>query len=659
MTTTLYTTIYDQSPSNSEEWGMTVGGHTLTDTSFGTPLTESIVYKNGDNYPISVSHLATIPNHAPDYDYRAWISDKSSPNWTDGQTVDSGTAFFVVDPSGLMQKNYYGSTTDPTIGKTATLEIPGIDMNIDSDNTQGFSTPSNAASEESIEDNLDAGKVIVADNGDLNGDGIIDSTESATGVAGDQFVPITLSLSANLADAQTSSINLSFSYDKSVFSLWTQDGDQARPAADHISANTSISASSIGLTPGSTVTLYLEALKAYNSTDAKPISVKATVQGSVWSGTLTDEVRAVAVSADSVTATMNGQSQISKDNGLKITNDNVFAIPYSVNQTLDFSVQGFNPATNRTKALLNWTVVRNTQDAVTGALPTLTVDNTDNAKAHLKLDGYGSFNIIAYVDSNGNGQFDAGEQLRVLHLAIVKVTVDPANVIASPGPAQSYTTDLANGKLTFSNVNGITIGITIQSVQLEGGGADKMLGVNKITTGFVQNGLATNVTMGYGPNGADGKASDDLPAGITFPILDTDPAEKTAFYDPLHTLLRSTNLPAGGQSRDFAFDDSPSYQWFQQHTFPGNAAPSNASTVQGTESFSNVFSAMSSDFSNFYVGYYQIKWDLLWNFTFDGTKWVDNGTKATVVSKTSLVDGGSAGVTTGPVWNSTYAVNYH
>ena len=526
MTTSLYTTVGDQSPSNSEAWNMNVGGHTLSAT-YGQVLTQTITYKKGESYPVTVQHTSTNRSDGPDYDYRAWIDSSANPGWTNGQTTLSGTNYFVTDPDGLLQKDYFGDSTDPTVGKTATLNIPGFDMNIDADNTQGFNAPINSPAEESIENNLDAGKVIWADNGDLNGNGIIDENE--LGVMGDYFVPVTLSLSQNIADANPSSITINFSYDTSVFALWTKDGTAIRTLSDKVQTGQEITASSLGLVPGGTVILYLEALKAYNSTNAKPISANVTVTGSTWSGKLTDTVRAVAVSSEKVTATINGESQSSIDNSLAITPTNLLAIPYSTGQTMDFSLSGFNPATAKTKSLMHWEVVQNAADAVKGK-PTLVPDAVDNTKTHMKLDMFGSFNIVAYIDGNGNGAFDNGEQLRVLHLAIVRITV--SNVIATNSP-NVYKVTNANGKVKIEHdPNGGAHAVTMTAeVLLEGGGKDKVLGTTKILANFVQNGIGDSVAVGYGKDGKEGSGKDSLAPGVTFPILDNDVTSSNAFYD--------------------------------------------------------------------------------------------------------------------------------
>ena len=634
MTVSLYTTIGDQSPSNSEAWDMNVGGHTLSAT-YGQVLTQKITYKEGESYPISVVHTSTNRTDGPDYDYRAWIDSSANPGWTNGQTRASGANYFVTDPDGLLQKDYYGGSTDPTVGKTATLNIPGFDMNIDADNTQGFNAPSNDPAEESIENNLDAGKVIWADNGDLNGNGIIDENEN--GVMGDYFVPVTLSLSQNIADANPSSITINFSFDTSVFALWTKDGTAIRTAADKVQTGQELTASSLGLSPGGTIILYLEALKAYNSVNAKPITANVTVTGGTWSGKLTDTVRAVAVSADKVTATINGQSQSTKDDSLTITADNVFSIPFSANHTMDFSLSGFSPATDRTKSLLHWTVARNFQDAVTSDNPDLTVDPADSNTAHVQLDGVGSFNVIPYLDSNSNGKFDLGEQLRAFHLAIVYVDVQNTN--GTDGATQfrviqdqsnptnpQYLWALATGaSVPNGGLGTVNLSATIQYI---GGGQDKTIGVLtsnhqlKIHSGWVGNIYSSSTFVDYGGGHSE---SQNILDNASFPMLDI---LGNAVPNGGGSVFRASNHETNnGTSTSLvtAFD-APPIPFQNRHDFGDGAGAIHALTIDGERSFKDFLTTYSDDFNQSYSSFVNVAWSVNIHLTFDQTvtDYVDN-----------------------------------
>src|SRR4029077_19583598 len=107
----------------------------------------------------------------------------------------------------------------------------------------------------------------------------------------------------------------------------------------------------------------------------------------------------------------------------------------------------------------------------------------------------GNFNLICFYDKSGGtaNTYDAGEELGILHLAIVRMTlvdsslvVPTVNFLGSPFEQTEYgvraQTDLMN---------------ILCDVILEGGGANRLIGVNKITIGTRQNLIATGFTINY------------------------------------------------------------------------------------------------------------------------------------------------------------------
>lgn len=293
MKTSLYTFIGDHSGSNSEKWNMTVGGHLFSAPGYGVVQSDLTEYKKGETYPITVnwndSNNYVDGTKTPDYDYRAWVDKSANPNWTSGPTTVSGPTYFATDPGSLLQKQWFDDNENhenATLGKMAYLNFPALDLDIDSNNDGGFAVPTNDLADDIAETVADSGKLLGADNGDADEDEVPDFADF-DGSTGLKFVPLTLHLSGNLEDAGISQpIKLRFEYDASdpaamtgvdtgaykpdsggSLRIWKKDGSATRsvtsdfiPEYSAQDASTEILASDIGLEPGGTVTLYVEAV---------------------------------------------------------------------------------------------------------------------------------------------------------------------------------------------------------------------------------------------------------------------------------------------------------------------------------------------------------------------------------------------------------------
>src|SRR5690606_24295125 len=106
-------------------------------------------------------------------------------------------------------------------GATATLHLPMLDVDIDSNNDSGFTPPPGVIDAEDIaEQNPVNGKIIQATTGDIDADGVpdfadYDGIEHPVTHAKARFVPITVTLSQNVAAANPTSINFTFEYSES------------------------------------------------------------------------------------------------------------------------------------------------------------------------------------------------------------------------------------------------------------------------------------------------------------------------------------------------------------------------------------------------------------------------------------------------------------
>jgi hypothetical protein len=294
-----YAFIGDHSGSNSEIWSMQVGSQTIAAPDYGVVQREQLSLVKGQSYLVSVSHGGTNREEGPDYDYRAWIDSSASPSWTSGSGTPTGRDFFVDNDSGLLQRQFFGDDTNEATG-TAIIHVPLADLDIDSNNNGSFDSD-----DDWIEIDSTKGRLVDVLNGDIDQDGTVDRIDF-DGIAGARFEPIQLSLSSNLQNAGYSNFNITFTYSMASanaastggdFRLWKVDASSNRTdLSSLIRSGQSLSASSLGLSPGGSITLYLEAVNASrNTVNFKEIKVDIAVSYGRFNGTLSDKVHASAV----------------------------------------------------------------------------------------------------------------------------------------------------------------------------------------------------------------------------------------------------------------------------------------------------------------------------------------------------------------------------
>ncbi len=207
-----------------------------------------------------------------------------------------------------------------------TFKIAGVDLDIDSDNDDGFGQPDGSDAEEEIEDieNEDAtpGKIIVVNDFDFDDDGLEDFadgynlnplTDYDNSSDNVQFTPIVIGIEG--ADLSTAQLRISYSdsdptqltLDDNGWQLplgklriWTEDGDDQRnplPVLDggDFVASGEYSLLDLGFVNGSdSITLYAEAVQRSNSTADLEISVELAPSDELGFGP-SDIVRLTAV----------------------------------------------------------------------------------------------------------------------------------------------------------------------------------------------------------------------------------------------------------------------------------------------------------------------------------------------------------------------------
>ncbi|MDY7109740.1 MAG: hypothetical protein SYC29_13980 [Planctomycetota bacterium] len=277
-------TIGDDSGSHSERWLIKVGYTGLAAPGHGEVITKVRKVRRGESYEITVTHLGTILDD-PDYDYTAIVEPLN----------DECAA--IDDPDNLLgvhEEEFCGGCNWAE-GKTATLYLPRIDLDVDSDNDNGWAAPDRSEQEDAVEDDPGApGKLIAVNTDNVDRDSIPDFADgfNLDGEPGNtddicigrQFVPIVLDLGCEgEPEGLTISVQYSASDPAQVYvegsyfeaapgnlRLWTKEGEVARdprpiddPQApgDFVPAGT-FTAQQLGLESGTdSITLYVEAVR--------------------------------------------------------------------------------------------------------------------------------------------------------------------------------------------------------------------------------------------------------------------------------------------------------------------------------------------------------------------------------------------------------------
>lgn len=294
--------------------------------------------------------------------------------------------------------------------------------------------------------------------------------------------------------------------------------------------------------------------------------------------------------------------------------------------TLTAMAQNVLPAAN--VGNVAWEIDRNPADTVGAGTPALTGSPGTTVTFTPSLAG--SFRVVAYIDENGNGKFDEGEQLRVLPFAAVQTTLQPGAVFNKTinKPIAVQNTIKGYGPQIFEIVGVPSLiagGAPAMNLQvdflLQGGGANQNLGVAKITqemgsVGDVGNLLNDTFMINYPATAANNMAGTgtEAPSGVlpvhagTLPMVDTgNAAAKDIMLDspggrlPFHGTSSQTTVGAGpggmGTIIRVTARVRPVYTWFKTHPTTMNPWGSTA----GANSFREFLTGFSPDFRKNYL----------------------------------------------------------
>ncbi len=270
---------------------------------------------------------------------------------------------------------------------------------------------------------------------------------------------------------------------------------------------------------------------------------------------------------------------------------------------------------------LRWQIDRDPTDTVATGTPALSANTGEQVV--VTPNTAGNFRLICYADANGNSRFDSGEELRVLRMAVVRVTVQPGHFISTNG--------------TFSGSNrgvGTEDAMRIEAeVLLEGGGANRRTGVDRITLGNVGNLLLDDFTVHYpSANGAEATGR-EMPGAPT-PMLDSSRvrvrSEPTGGTTPFRS--RSTDLiidgvpkgtSASGQLHRVSGNDAPGFGWNPRHPSTG----STWSKTDGGNAFRDFIVGFSKTFPRYYAAIAYGDWTVFATGRNEGGTWrSDNAT---------------------------------
>jgi hypothetical protein len=286
------------------------------------------------------------------------------------------------------------------------------------------------------------------------------------------------------------------------------------------------------------------------------------------------------------------------------------------------------------KPNVRWKIERDPTDTVAAGTPTL--DTTSGDVVKLTPDTPGSFRLICFRDANGSGAHDAGEELRVLRLVIVQIT---------PQAGGTLTTNNASIRPGVNRVdtrNGAIVAMRLQAdLLLEGGGANRRFGLEKVVLGNVGNLLSDSFVVNYpgvaapgdtrnGTETEDPDFQTNPAAGFPAPMVDAfnvaQGTEPTGGNTPNRSNSVQTTLgngPGGnGQLRRITSLDAPSFVWDGAHPTTGNRW----ATTQGTNNFREWILAHTDTFPRNYTALGRGDWTpSIVGTAGAGGLWVNNG----------------------------------
>jgi hypothetical protein len=260
----------------------------------------------------------------------------------------------------------------------------------------------------------------------------------------------------------------------------------------------------------------------------------------------------------------------------------------------------------------------------------------------------GNFRFAAYVDLNGNGKFDDGEQLRILRVAVVRVTlIDPSSSTFTAIKDFVPTVSPSFATLGTKRPPGTPPMKLMGDYMIEGGGDKCGVGASKINIGNVGNLVLNTFMVNYPVPVPKPPAPGDVAGTATLnPLPDGGPL-------PFRVMIDTSRAPAGTDLKDLAGGDvafrgnsmrdpevasatgrrirltsfdAPQLPWRVRHLTTRNPW----ATAIGGIGFREFVVAFSASFPRTYSSLNENTWTMTLTGSNDGTgKWMDAGASVT------------------------------
>ncbi len=189
----------DPSGSQSEKYMLEVGDQRIVNTAYGKIDSRTLSLRAGRSYNLHLTHLGSLLP-TPDYD---WITEFGQSD------ADIKLPYFITG----QDKDYFKLNSDVhpfKANNSATLHIPLLDADVDSDNTNEYDLPDLSMKEDVDEEGEENVKIVYPNSGDIDTDGTPDYADNK--IIGGHFVPLVVTLSGNVFDVGRPSVRLTFKF---------------------------------------------------------------------------------------------------------------------------------------------------------------------------------------------------------------------------------------------------------------------------------------------------------------------------------------------------------------------------------------------------------------------------------------------------------------
>lgn len=321
----------------------------------------------------------------------------------------------------------------------------------------------------------------------------------------------------------------------------------------------------------------------------------------VGGGTTQPQVASIRAEIPSTGAASPGAFTTTNTSTAFASDSNDLMVVFKGSDNVSIQAEGVNPTSAGSQ--LKWQLERG--DTVEPGLPTLS--SQVGQYITLTPSSAGNFKLICYYDSNNNGTFDNGEELRVLRFVIVRIFVGSCGVTND---------NVFTGTILGESVQADTSPITRTCVvSLEGGGTSKNIGLDKVKMGLITNIYNQSLEVNYQP----GKFI--ITHNGILPHLYKD----EAFPTPLNggsSVFRDDNNDTGAL-REISYESQESTTLFEQ-THPTTGT--NWVSSVGGPKFDEFISGYSETFPNHYVVVAKVRLEIFFTgIANENLEWINNG----------------------------------